>query len=930
MLRPRATYKTTTQQQHLTLETGANQQAPNQTSTNEIQHLVRVETSINNIEFIPTLEFVDTTNLATYNEDQHQQKHCLDSSLTDNTSCVEQHNVSATSSKETYTVERSTSEQQKQKQHHHYEQQDQQDLSLSSLIDTSDLLQQEVYPQFSLTDTASFSTYFDEPTTSSLSNGIMESTQSNIILSEQKSTTATDQMPASTTPTTRKNATIATTATTTTTSSQSNVPQSLTNPLSLSETVDEEEEIEEEIEEALEMSEEQDFSGSLPGPSKKLKQTEQMFGIEFSDTSSDEVKLKISKSKSLRSKSSEDQFKIDDDQLSGGKIAQHFVIEDEEDEESEISGDISLPMGQRLVHSKHESSELEPVLNVVLTDEEQQEEDQEPSLANQSTADDVSELQEEPKNDTEALSYTKSEVEATNFTQTSKEETLESSQAKDNKKSEAKSFTTSEKSQSFKDKSKTSKEESLSLSKAKESTKSEAKFLDISQKSLSLKEATQNRVLKPTRPELFENPDIKPLSGASSLHSEKDHSIEEIIASNQSMEMTFDDKDLSSLNPSFDIHNDTMVNELLADTPERHQQATKSNNPSKEQHVETSRLSIGESFLSSTKVSESSLNSLEDLKQKKETLTLLPKEEEVKELMDKSSLLPLQKLKEPLPKLKENISVSIVPNEQVVEEIFEKTLQSEMITDLDDSLPEQEEKPMTSQQAQQKEQENFAKNLQLKEHQAKIEQLEPWSTLQVNTKEEDDEETSLQLMKLRIMAMKIQPKEANLQLSPTGESPGPIENSQVKAMERVSLVDFAKDVLEDITEESERNSLSTQEEQNSLTQEKSTNANSKSDSKNMNNEKDNSNSTVSLNMIQMLEQKVGELQQMLANKDACLASLNLQLEQSQRRDSQNNHNSSELLGSGRDSSSLVTNSTEYRTLQEDFAQPVSFLEGLNT
>ncbi|KAM7357976.1 pericentrin-like protein isoform 3-T3 [Cochliomyia hominivorax] len=889
LLRPRATYKTTTQQQHLTL-TGANQQAPNSATTtaatNEIQHLVCVETSINNIELIPTLEFIDTTNLnLTYNGDQTQQ--CLDTCLRENKNSIREprNNVSATSSTQTYTVERTSSDQEKQNQLQYQKlQHEKKELSSSSLIDTSELLQQEVYPQFSLSDTASFTTYFDEPT-SSISIGIMESTQTNLTLSEQRSTT--DHMPASTTPTTET----ATTSqkTTTTTTSQSNVPQSLTNP-SLSKTADEEEEIEEEIEEAIEMSEEQEFSGSLPGPSKK-PQTEQMFGIELSASSSEELMVKERGSKSI---SAEDPFKIDDDQLSGGKLAQHFVIEDDDDEEeSELSGDISLPMGKRLVHSKHESNDLELEQNVLVKDQNEEQED-EPSLANQSTTDDVSELQEESKNEMDDLRLLKSDIEEAKDTHSSREETI-----------------------------------SKSKSKEKEISKSHSKLSD---KSKSLNEQTQNRIHKPARPELFENPNIKPLSGASSLHSEKDHSIEEIMASNQSLEMTLDDKDLSSLNPSFDIHNETLVNELLADTPDRSREPSKSKSSLKQQKPDETRNSLGESFLSSTKVSDISQNSQQDYKQRgdnkedknagKETipLSLIPQEREVKDVMERIAVQPLQRQEITLPKLKENISVSIIPNEQVVEEIFEKTLQSEMITDLDDSLPEQEEKPMTSKQAEQIEQNNLTKSLQLKEHQAKIEQLEPWSTLQVNTKEEDDEDTSLQLMKLRIMAMKIQPKDNNPQLSPTGEVPGPIENSQIKAMERVSLVDFAKDVLEDITEESERNSLSTQDEQNSLTHEKSATANSKTESKTLNQEKDNSNSTVSLNMIQMLEQKVGELQQMLASKDACLASLNLQLENTQRRDSHNNHNSSELLGSGRDTSSLVTNSTEYRTLQEDFGQ----------
>ncbi|XP_046808670.1 golgin subfamily B member 1 isoform X2 [Lucilia cuprina] len=901
LLRPRATYKTTTQQKQqqqqqppliaTIITAGANQQTPN-SDTNEIEeHLLVVNSvaetsSLNNIEFIPTLEFVDTTTTCVKYDNLQQ---CLETCLqvVEEIPTQQQHastsTTAATYSAQTFTVERTTSDQEQQ----------QAELSLSSsLIDTSDLLQQEVQ-QFSLTDTASFITYFDEPT-SSISLGIMETTttHSNKSLSEQRSTT--DHMPASTTPTTTtKN----TTSAATTATSQSNVPQSLANP-SLSETADEEEEIEEEIEEALEMSEEQDYSNSLPGPSKK-PQMQQLFGIELSESSSAELRVlkeQMSKSKSLKSETESDQFKIDDDQLSGGKLAQHFVIDDEED--SDFSGDIELPSGKRLVHSKHESSELEHELG-------QEEEEQEQSLANQSTADDVSELEEEAKIESE-VEHRTTETTDQDLPPSATKETLKTSLTQEsyntNETSKAGALAKTDNSKELSTSKVLSNSKELNNSKETSPNKDETK----AEKAKSPDEEKLH-TLKTLRPEFFENPNIKPLSGASSLHSEKDHSIEEIMASNQSLEMTFDERDLSSLNPSFDINNETLVNELLADTPDR--MTTKTTTTSKkevENVLKESKECLVESFLSSTKVPESQPD------------TQQIEEDNPEHILKEKAIIAL----DTMPKLKENITVSIIPNEQVVEELFEKTLQSEMITDLDDSLPDLEEKPSTSKQAEKDLKNNFSKSLPLKEHQAKIEQLqEPWSTLQINTKEEDDEETSLQLMKLRIMAMKIQPKENAMQLSPTGEASGPIDNSQTKAMERVSLVDFAKDVLEDITEESERNSLSTQDEQNSLTHEKSGTLTSKSESKTLNNKNDNSNSTVSLNMIQMLEQKVGELQQMLATKDACLASLNLQLEHSNRRDSQTNNNSSELLGSGRDSSSLVTNSTEYRTFQEDFGQP---------
>jgi len=92
-----------------------------------------------------------------------------------------------------------------------------------------------------------------------------------------------------------------------------------------------------------------------------------------------------------------DEFRIDDAQLSGGQLAQHFLVADEDESEEgsdlpaaskmEVSQstedddfDISLPLEQRKpVHSLHED-----------------EESVDQSLSNQSTTDDVSELVEEP------------------------------------------------------------------------------------------------------------------------------------------------------------------------------------------------------------------------------------------------------------------------------------------------------------------------------------------------------------------------------------------------------------------------------------------------------------------------------------------------------------------------------------------------------
>lgn len=76
-------------------------------------------------------------------------------------------------------------------------------------------------------------------------------------------------------------------------------------------------------------------------------------------------------------------------------------------------------------------------------------------------------------------------------------------------------------------------------------------------------------------------------------------------------------------------------------------------------------------------------------------------------------------------------------------------------------------------------------------------------------------------------------------------------------------------------------------------------------------------SVVSLNMLEQMEYKVKELQDIVQGKDLCLAALNMQLESFSRRDSLR-----ELPPSGRDSCSLATSSTEYRTYQDDYVTKV--------
>lgn len=193
--------------------------------------------------------------------------------------------------------------------------------------------------------------------------------------------------------------------------------------------------------------------------------------------------------------------------------------------------------------------------------------------------------------------------------------------------------------------------------------------------------------------------------------------------------------------------------------------------------------------------------------------------------------------------------------------------------------------------------------------------------------EDEDEENALQLMKLRLMTMQQQQQnqaENAARASPTEEGSAALSGQELKQMERVPLNEFSKDVLEDITEESERMlSLSTTAEEPqslSLEESKTLLPGGKAGGGGS------SSSVVSLNMLRQLEAKVQELNTQLETKDTCLASLNLQLEAA-RRDSSagpaSARESSAGPASARDSSSLVTNSTEYRTFQEEFGAPVS-------
>ncbi|XP_037719319.1 nuclear mitotic apparatus protein 1 isoform X9 [Drosophila subpulchrella] len=482
---------------------------------------------------------------------------------------------------------------------------------------------------------------------------------------------------------------VATTATTTTTTSSS---------------------IEEEIEEAIEISEVEE---QLNSPLESLSEA-----AAFA-----RPKDKQSSAKSLSSNpdgeedEDADEFRIDDAQLSGGQLAQHFLVADEDESEEgsdlpaaskvEVSHstddddfDISLPLEQRKpVHSLHED-----------------EESVDQSLSNQSTTDDVSELVEEP--------------------------VLEKGD-------------------------KTEESEAISASAPQETQVDESQITE-----------------------------------------EQDHSMEEIVATNESIEVTYEAEETANTS-----HKQDLVTDLDEEQEDRVEEVTRP----------TSTV---------------------------ETLKLPPLQEP--QIMERKTAKALQTLR-----LKPE---ALEPLELTILEIDD---------DEDD---------------------------------------------------DDDEESSLQLMKLRLMAMNQQMITDNApKLSPTEAEQTQVSSSsnnlELKQMERVPLTEFSKDVLEDITEESERLlSMSTtiEEEQDppSLSLDESKTLLHAGASK----AAGSSSSLVSLNMLKQLEAKVQELHTQLETKDNCLASLNLQLEAARRE-------SSAGPASARDSSSLMTNSTEYRTLQDELGGP---------
>ncbi|KRK01924.1 uncharacterized protein Dyak_GE19982, isoform M [Drosophila yakuba] len=509
-----------------------------------------------------------------------------------------------------------------------------------------------------------------------------------IDMADQRTTTTTTTTTTATTPS--RSDVVATTATTTTTTSSS---------------------IEEEIEEAIEISEVEE---QLNTPLESLSEA----------AAYARPRDEQSSAKSVTSNPAEDEdadeFRIDDAQLSGGQLAQHFLVDEDDSEEgtdlpagskvdislssNDEDFDISLPLEQRKpVHSLHEDEETV-----------------DHSLSNQSTTDDVSELVEEPVQETE---------------------------------------------------DKTEDSAAISASAPQETQVDESQITE-----------------------------------------EQDHSMEEIVATNESVEVTYEAEETLNTSQKQDLVTD------LDEEPEEQVQVD---------------------------IRPTSTSTLQALK--------LPALQQP-QILERKSATALTTLR----------------------------LQADVMEPLELTILEMEENE--------------------------------------DEDDDDDEESSLQLMKLRLMAMNQQMIVDNApKLSPTEAEQTQVTSSgsnvELKQMERVPLNEFSKDVLEDITEESERLlSMST-----TIEEEQDPPSLSLDESKTLQQPEahkagGSSSSLVSLNMLKQLEAKVQELHTQLETKDNCLASLNLQLETARRE-------SSAGPASARDSSSLMTNSTEYRTLQDELGGP---------
>lgn len=164
------------------------------------------------------------------------------------------------------------------------------------------------------------------------------------------------------------------------------------------------------------------------------------------------------------------------------------------------------------------------------------------------------------------------------------------------------------------------------------------------------------------------------------------------------------------------------------------------------------------------------------------------------------------------------------------------------------------------------------------------------------------------------------------EVSEDDDQPELLQPPVVVVVKQMEKVDYSKEALEDISEES-MSSLEPQpspaqaklevgaEISRTMLKQSVSNFDTK-DGGNVLGAVENANSfdsVVSLNMLQTFENKIRELEAIVATKDVCLTALNMQLESVYRRDSLKD------MPPALDSYSLATSSTEYRTYQEDYA-----------
>ncbi|XP_054734363.1 golgin subfamily A member 4 isoform X5 [Anastrepha obliqua] len=862
-----------------------------------------------NVEFIPTLNFVTQESVTSEFDVQHVADILSQLEFDTYNDRNDDDDHSDNHSGHTFVIERSCSA----------------ELCSSSSTNTEELLRQEIVHSFRTNSTAESSLVYEPTSSISIEmDNLGKSATTGTTATATTTPTTTDEVPGTTATSSRKNSNPSAITSVTTASSGGHS-------------------MEEEIEEAIEISEEDapdllaarslelsEAAGYIQQvlPKKEKTKSLQLFGIETSEEDSlvQPIKNAAKINKTKQNSSEEDElFKIDDDQLSGGKLAQHFVLNEEEDDDdfdvnvllvktqahanhetsSDVSVepsksatdsaevdfedlDVSLPLEKGVVHSRHDEElmsnfEAEP---------------RETSLSNESTANDVSDLVDEPRQGEDSLKS---------------EELLMPGTESTPKSCEYEQNTTS-----------------TSLNKC---------WISKNEK---VSGPLNNVEVEPT--ERTSQELNKPMTSVSPDHSEKDHSIEEIVESNHSFEYTLDDKDLSSLNPSFVLHNESLVNRLLADTME--DQIFTEKNVTKESanlallddHKTVDYARIVTDL--DANVTEAMMNATESETVSQQRSTKFGAQKNQQKSAIESKTVNLDETKLPasshISGNKQNVPLNEANLVETKLAVISETLQLH-------GMAEVEVEPLETvvEHVETNESSTFdlATNalrealMNLIGSKNQITSVSP--ELEVPFNDDDDDDTSLELMKLRIMAMKHQSKDQQNYISlndvATVSTNVGGEVQVIKPMERVPLGDFTKDVLEDITEESERNSLSTAEEHRSLSMERSaTTSDEKDDNKTLLAEVEaqtadlatTSNSIVSLNMLQMLENKVSELQDMVAGKDACLAALNFQLETSQRRESSGANSVEQQLGSGRDTnSSLVTNSTEYRTFQEEFGGP---------